>query len=125
MNDADSPRPNFIRDMILADNASGKHGGTCSHALSARAQWLPARRPRQEHLLNFGLAEEFGGKCNLRFDDTNPTKEEKEYVESIIEDVKWLGGDLATGSSTHRTTSTSSTIGPSTSSRKAKPSSAI
>ena len=45
-------------------------------------------------MLNFGLAEEFGGKCNLRFDDTNPTKEEKEYVDSIIEDVKWLGGDF-------------------------------
>jgi glutaminyl-tRNA synthetase len=45
-------------------------------------------------MLNFGLAEEFGGKCNLRFDDTNPTKEETEYVDSIIEDVKWLGGDF-------------------------------
>jgi glutaminyl-tRNA synthetase len=44
--------------------------------------------------LNFGLAREFGGKCNLRFDDTNPSKEEIEYVESIIEDVKWLGGDF-------------------------------
>ena len=43
--------------------------------------------------LNFGLAEEFGGKCNLRFDDTNPSKEETEYVDSIIEDVRWLGGD--------------------------------
>ncbi|HML17387.1 MAG TPA: glutamine--tRNA ligase/YqeY domain fusion protein, partial [Bryobacteraceae bacterium] len=44
--------------------------------------------------LNFGLAAEFGGKCNLRFDDTNPSKEETEYVDSIIEDVKWLGGDF-------------------------------
>jgi glutaminyl-tRNA synthetase len=43
--------------------------------------------------LNFGLAREFGGKCNLRFDDTNPSKEETEYVDSIIEDVRWLGGD--------------------------------
>src|SRR6266446_1256696 len=42
---------------------------------------------------NFGLAAEFGGKCNLRFDDTNPSKEETEYVDSIIEDVRWLGGD--------------------------------
>ncbi len=41
--------------------------------------------------LNFGLAEEFGGKCNLRFDDTNPTKEEEEYVQSIKKDIKWLG----------------------------------
>ena len=45
-------------------------------------------------MLNFGLAEEFGGECNLRFDDTNPAKEETEYVDSIIEDVKWLGGDF-------------------------------
>ena len=44
--------------------------------------------------INFGLAREFGGKCNLRFDDTNPSKEETEYVDSIIEDVRWLGGDL-------------------------------
>ncbi|HEX5432211.1 MAG TPA: glutamine--tRNA ligase/YqeY domain fusion protein, partial [Bryobacteraceae bacterium] len=43
--------------------------------------------------LDFGIAREFGGKCNLRFDDTNPSKEETEYVESIIEDVRWLGGD--------------------------------
>ena len=43
--------------------------------------------------LNFGLAREFGGKCNLRFDDTNPSKEETEYVDSIIKDVQWLGGD--------------------------------
>src|SRR5262249_42485361 len=43
--------------------------------------------------LNFGLAEQYGGLCNLRFDDTNPTKEEVEYVESIMEDVRWLGFD--------------------------------
>ena len=43
--------------------------------------------------LNFGMAQEYGGKCNLRFDDTNPTKEEQEYVDSIIEDVRWLGLD--------------------------------
>ena len=43
--------------------------------------------------LNFGLARDYGGKCNLRFDDTNPIKEEQEYVDSIIEDVHWLGFD--------------------------------
>ena len=47
-----------------------------------------------ERAQHFGVAVERGGKCNLRFDDTNPTKEETEYVESIIEDVKWLGGDF-------------------------------
>ncbi len=45
--------------------------------------------------LNFGLAQEFGGVCNLRFDDTNPSKEEQEYVDSIMEDVRWLGFGLA------------------------------
>ncbi|NLW61714.1 MAG: glutamine--tRNA ligase, partial [Synergistaceae bacterium] len=45
--------------------------------------------------LNFGLAQQFGGKCNLRFDDTNPAKEETEYVESIMNDVKWLGFEWA------------------------------
>src|SRR5262249_1471748 len=45
--------------------------------------------------LDFGLAKEFGGKCNLRFDDTNPSKEETEYVDAIIEDVHWLGGEFA------------------------------
>ena len=63
--------------------------------------------------LNFGLAEEYGGKCNLRFDDTNPTKEEEEYVESIQEDVRWLGFDWGTACTTPRTTSSSSTSSPS------------
>ena len=45
-------------------------------------------------LLNFGLAKKYGGKFNLRFDDTNPTKEKTEFVESIVRDVKWVGGDL-------------------------------
>ena len=45
-------------------------------------------------LLNYGLAKQYGGKFNLRFDDTNPTKEKSEFVQSIIEDVKWIGGDF-------------------------------
>ena len=45
-------------------------------------------------LLNYGMAEEYGGKFNLRFDDTNPTKEKEEFVQSIVEDVKWLGADF-------------------------------
>ena len=67
--------------------------------------------PSPSHL-NFGLAKEFGGKCNLRFDDTNPSKEETEYVDSIIEDVRWLGGDWETGCSTRPIISISSTNGP-------------
>ncbi len=94
MNDADSPRTNFIREMILADNASGKHGGRVHTRFPPEPNGYLHVGHAKSIMLNFGLAEEFGGKCNLRFDDTNPTKEEKEYVESIIEDVKWLGGDF-------------------------------
>ena len=94
MNDADSPRTNFIREMILADNASGKHGGRVHTRFPPEPNGYLHVGHAKSIMINFGLAEEFGGKCNLRFDDTNPTKEEQEYVESIIEDVKWLGGDF-------------------------------
>ncbi|MSV30373.1 MAG: glutamine--tRNA ligase/YqeY domain fusion protein [Bryobacterales bacterium] len=94
MNDADSPRTNFIRDLILAGNASGKHGGRVHTRFPPEPNGYLHVGHAKSIMLNFGLAEEFGGKCNLRFDDTNPTKEETEYVESIIEDVKWLGGDF-------------------------------
>ena len=59
--------------------------------------------------VDFGLAREFGGTCNLRFDDTNPTTEDVEYVEAIQEDIRWLGFQWSTASSTPRTTSSSST----------------
>jgi glutaminyl-tRNA synthetase len=94
MNDADSPRSNFIRDLILADNASCKYGGRVHTRFPPEPNGYLHVGHAKSIMLNFGLAEEFRGKCNLRFDDTNPTKEEKEYVESIIEDVKWLGGDF-------------------------------
>jgi glutaminyl-tRNA synthetase len=94
MSDADSPRTNFIRDQILADNASGKHGGRVQTRFPPEPNGYLHVGHAKSIMINFGLAEEFGGKCNLRFDDTNPAKEETEYVESIIEDVKWLGGDF-------------------------------
>src|SRR5579864_5361092 len=94
MNETDSPRSNFIRDWILADNASGKYGGRVQTRFPPEPNgYLHVGHAKSIHL-NFGLAEEFGGLCNLRFDDTNPSKEETEYVESIIEDVRWLGGDF-------------------------------
>jgi glutaminyl-tRNA synthetase len=94
MNDADSPRSNFIRELILADNASGKHGGRVHTRFPPEPNGYLHVGHAKSIMLNFGLADEFGGKCNLRFDDTNPAKEETEYVDSIIEDVKWLGGDF-------------------------------
>jgi glutaminyl-tRNA synthetase len=80
--------------LILSDNASGKHGGRVHTRFPPEPNGYLHVGHAKSITLNFGLAEEFGGKCNLRFDDTNPTKEESEYVESIIEDVRWLGGDF-------------------------------
>jgi glutaminyl-tRNA synthetase len=94
MNDADTPRSNFLRDIVRADTESGKHGGRVHTRFPPEPNGYLHVGHAKSILLNFGLAEEFGGKCNLRFDDTNPTKEESEYVESILEDVKWLGGDF-------------------------------
>ncbi|HZO51876.1 MAG TPA: glutamine--tRNA ligase/YqeY domain fusion protein [Bryobacteraceae bacterium] len=95
MNEADSSPSHFIRELILSDNASGKHGGRVHTRFPPEPNGYLHVGHAKSIMLNFGLAEEFGGKCNLRFDDTNPTKEETEYVESIIEDVKWLGGDFS------------------------------
>jgi glutaminyl-tRNA synthetase len=94
MNDANPPSSNFIRDLILADNASGRYGGRVHTRFPPEPNGYLHVGHAKSITINFGLPEEFGGKCNLRFDDTNPTKEETEYVESIIEDVKWLGGDF-------------------------------
>jgi glutaminyl-tRNA synthetase len=83
----------FIRDIILEDIAKGKNGGRVHTRFPPEPNGYLHIGHAKSISLNFGLAKEFGGKCNLRFDDTNPSKEETEYVESIIEDVKWLGGD--------------------------------
>ncbi len=105
---------NFIRQVIEADLATGKHAGRhwAGHPGPASAQSAGAADPARIrtrfppepngylHIghaksicLNFGLALEYGGACHLRFDDTNPEKEEQEYVDSIIEAVRWLGFD--------------------------------
>ncbi len=83
----------FIRDIVRKDIENNKNGGRVQtrfppepngylHIGHARAIWI-----------DFGIAEEFGGKCNLRFDDTNPVKEEQEYINAIIRDIRWLGYD--------------------------------
>jgi len=88
------PSPsNFIREIILEDLKTNKYGGRVHTRFPPEPNgYLHIGHAKSIHL-NFGLAEEFGGKCNLRFDDTNPSKEETEYVDSIVEDVRWLGGD--------------------------------
>ncbi len=94
MNDTGSHPSNFIRDIVLSDQGSGRYGGRVRTRFPPEPNGYLHVGHAKSIALNFGLAEEFGGECNLRFDDTNPTKEESEYVESIIEDVKWLGGDF-------------------------------
>jgi glutaminyl-tRNA synthetase len=84
-------RSNFIRDIIIEDIKSGKHGGRVQTRFPPEPNGYLHIGHAKAICLDFGLAAEFGGKCNLRFDDTNPSKEETEYVESIMEDVRWLG----------------------------------
>jgi glutaminyl-tRNA synthetase len=90
-----TPAPsNFVRDIILEDLKTNKYGGRVHTRFPPEPNGYLHVGHAKSINLNFGLAAEFGGKCNLRFDDTNPEKEETEYVDSIIEDVKWLGGDF-------------------------------
>ena len=92
--DPTTSNSNFIRDIMLADKESGKHQGQVRTRFPPEPNGYLHVGHAKSITINFGLAAEFGGECNLRFDDTNPTKEETEYVDSIIEDVKWLGGDF-------------------------------
>jgi len=86
-----STRSNFIRDVIVQDVDEGKHGGRVQTRFPPEPNGYLHIGHAKAIFLDFGLAAEFGGKCNLRFDDTNPSKEETEYVDSIMEDVRWLG----------------------------------
>jgi glutaminyl-tRNA synthetase len=85
---------NFIREIILDDLKTNKYEGRVHTRFPPEPNGYLHVGHAKSITINFGLAREFGGKCNLRFDDTNPSKEETEYVDSIIEDVRWLGGDF-------------------------------
>ena len=91
--EAAKPGVDFIRARIQEDNASGRFSGQVHTRFPPEPNGYLHLGHAKSICLNFGVAKEFGGLCNLRFDDTNPTKEETEYVESIREDVRWLGGD--------------------------------
>ncbi len=92
MNDI-GKRSDFIRDIIKKDLKEGKNSGRVHTRFPPEPNGYLHIGHAKAICINFGLAEEFRGQCNLRFDDTNPTKEESEYVESIKKDVRWLGFD--------------------------------
>ncbi|MCA9248362.1 MAG: glutamine--tRNA ligase, partial [Planctomycetales bacterium] len=96
--ESNEPKPekerlNFIQQAITDDNATGRFDGRVHTRFPPEPNGYLHIGHAKSICLNYGLAQRFGGKFNLRFDDTNPTKEEDEYVESIQEDVRWLGAD--------------------------------
>jgi glutaminyl-tRNA synthetase len=89
---AAEPGRDFIRDIVKADLDAGRVKGVVTRFPPEPNGYLHIGHAKSI-CLNFGLAEEFGGRCHLRFDDTNPVKEEQEYIDAIKRDVKWLGFD--------------------------------
>ena len=85
-------RSDFIRDIVAADLRDGRHESVVTRFPPEPNGYLHIGHAKSI-CLNFGIADEFGGRCNLRFDDTNPVKEEQEYIDAIETDVRWLGFD--------------------------------
>src|SRR5213078_3720025 len=85
-------RSDFIREIVAADVREGRVSEVVTRFPPEPNGYLHIGHPKSI-ALNFGIAEEFGGRCHLRFDDTNPIKEEQEYIDSIQEDIRWLGFD--------------------------------
>ena len=88
-----TPGSHFIRQLIEDDIAAGKHGGRVQTRFPPEPNGYLHIGHAKAICINFGMASEFGGRCYLRFDDTNPEKEDVEYVEAIKADVNWLGFD--------------------------------
>jgi len=90
------PAPvDFVREIVAEDHRTGRHGGRVHTRFPPEPNGYLHIGHAKAICLDFGVASEFGGLCNLRFDDTNPTKEDVEYVDAIQEDVRWLGFDWA------------------------------
>jgi glutaminyl-tRNA synthetase len=91
----EAPKPSdFIREIITEDRETGKYGKRVHTRFPPEPNGYLHMGHAKSICLNFGIAGDFGGRCNLRFDDTNPEKEEQEYVDSIIDSVRWLGFDF-------------------------------
>ncbi len=88
----EAPGRDFIRDIVAADLQAKRHAGVVTRFPPEPNGYLHIGHAKSI-ALNFGIAEEFGGRCHLRFDDTNPTREEQEYIDAIERDVRWLGFD--------------------------------
>ena len=84
-------RQDFVREIVAADNASGKHGGRVATRFPPEPNGYLHIGHAKAICLDFGVAEDFGGTCNLRMDDTNPVTEDVEYTNGIVEDIRWLG----------------------------------
>lgn len=93
MSDATETPTDFIRQMVAADVAAGKHAGRVQTRFPPEPNGYLQIGHAKAICINFEIAKEFGGKCNLRFDDTNPEKESDEFVQAIQEDIRWLGYD--------------------------------
>ena len=89
---APAERGDFIREIVAADVREGRHDTIVTRFPPEPNGYLHIGHAKSI-CLNFGVAGEFGGHCNLRFDDTNPVKEELEYIDSIQADIRWLGFD--------------------------------
>ena len=91
MDRSETPKNNFLRDIVAADVEAGTYGGRVVTRFPPEPNGYPHIGHAQSICLNFGLAEQFGGTTNLRYDDTNPEAESQEFADALLDAVRWLG----------------------------------